>query len=82
MKKRLIIFLNITLLTASVWASAEAAPKPVQFAKGKSSAASKGAVFFNVMPPKSTYEALFVDSNEGNHYSGKLSSDGEYIIRQ
>ncbi len=110
MKKRLINFLTITLLAASIWTSAEAAPKPVMFAKGKSSAAikgtvkgsddidyvlrakagqtlnvdlkaSKGAAFFNVMPPNSTYEALFVGSNEGNHYSGTLPSDGEYIIR-
>jgi hypothetical protein len=43
--------------------------------------ASKGAAFFNVVPPGSTYEALFVGMNEGDHYSGTLPRDGEYIIR-
>ena len=110
MKKLLINFLTLTLLSASIWGSASAAPKPVQFAKGKSSASikgtvkgnddmdyvlrtkagqtlnvdfksSKGAAFFNVIPPNSTYEALFVGMNEGNHYSGTLPSDGDYIIR-
>lgn len=110
MQKLLINLLTISLLATSVWATAEATAKPVQFAKGKSSAsikgtikggddvdyvlrakagqtlnvdlkASKGAAFFNVMPPQSTYEAIFVGSNEGYHYSGKLPSDGDYIIR-
>lgn len=43
--------------------------------------ASKGAAFFNIVPPGSTYEALFVGMNEGNHYSGTLPKDGDYIIR-
>ena len=43
--------------------------------------ASKGAAFFNVVPPGSIYEALFVGMNEGNHYSGTLPKDGDYIIR-
>lgn len=43
--------------------------------------ASKGAAFFNVVPPGSTYEALFVGMNEGDHYSGTLPKDGDYIIR-
>ena len=110
MKKLLIHIMTITLLAAGVWTSVEAAPKPVQFAKGKSSAvvkgtikgsddvdyvlrakagqtlhvdfkASKGAAYFNIVPPNSTYEALFVGSNEGNHYSGTLPTDGDYIIR-
>lgn len=43
--------------------------------------ASKGAAFFNVVPPGSTFEALFVGMNDGNHYSGTLPADGDYIIR-
>ncbi|MCQ8119554.1 hypothetical protein [Methylomonas rosea] len=43
--------------------------------------AGKGAAFFNVVPPGSTSEALFVGMNEGNHYSGTLPKDGDYIIR-
>lgn len=43
--------------------------------------AVNGAAFFNVVPPGSTSEALFVGMNEGNHYSGTLPKDGDYIIR-
>ncbi len=45
--------------------------------------ASKGAAYFNVMPPGSTYEAIFVGSRENNsdHFKGTLPSDGDYIIR-
>jgi hypothetical protein len=45
--------------------------------------AGKGAAYFNVMPPGSTYEALFVGSREinSNHFKGALPSDGDYIIR-
>jgi hypothetical protein len=89
--------------------TAEAA-KPIQFAKGKSSAsvsgkikgsddvdyvlrasagqtmtvdfkASKGAAYFNVLPPGSTGEAIFIGSNEGNHFKAVLPSDGDYTIR-
>jgi hypothetical protein len=89
--------------------TAEAA-KPIQFAKGKSSAsvsgkikgsddvdytlrasagqtmtvdfkASKGAAYFNVLPPGSTGEAIFVGSNEGNNFKAVLPCDGDYTIR-
>lgn len=45
--------------------------------------ASKGAAFFNVLPPGSTGEAIFVDSMDavGTSYKGVLPSDGDYIIR-
>ena len=45
--------------------------------------AIKGAAFFNVLPPGSTGEALFVGSMDavGTSYKGVLPSDGDYIIR-
>jgi len=43
--------------------------------------ASKGAAFFNVLPPGSTGEAIFVGSNDGNHFKGELPADGDYTIR-
>ena len=89
--------------------TAEAA-KPIQFAKGKSSAsvsgkikgsddvdytlrasagqtmtvdfkASKGAAYFNVLPPGSTGDAIFIGSSEGNRFQAVLPSDGDYTIR-
>jgi len=41
---------------------------------------AKGAAYFNVLPPGSTGEAIFVGSSEGNHLSA-LPSDGDYTIR-
>jgi hypothetical protein len=108
MKKLLICLLAGALFTWTAL-SAEAA-KPIQFAKGKSSAAvsgkiigsdnmdytlrasagqtmtvdfkaSKGAAYFNVLPPGSTGEAIFIGSNEGNHFQAVLPSDGDYTIR-
>ena len=43
--------------------------------------AGKGAAYFNVLPPGSTGEAIFVGSSEGNHFKGELPSDGDYTIR-
>jgi hypothetical protein len=43
--------------------------------------ASKGAAYFNVLPPGSTGEAIFVGSNDGNHFKADLPSDGDYTIR-
>ena len=43
--------------------------------------AGKGAAYFNVLPPGSTGEAIFVGSSEGNHFKGTLPSDGDYTIR-
>jgi hypothetical protein len=108
MKKFFVYLLAGALLTGTAL-TAEAA-KPIQFAKGKSSAsvsgkikgsddvdyvlrasagqtmtvdfkASKGAAYFNVLPPGSTGEAIFVGSNEGNNFKAVLPSDGDYTIR-
>jgi hypothetical protein len=43
--------------------------------------ASKGAAYFNVLPPGSTGEAIFNGSSEGNHFKAALPSDGDYTIR-
>jgi hypothetical protein len=43
--------------------------------------AGKGAAYFNVLPPGSSGEAIFVGSSEGNHFKGTLPSDGDYTIR-
>lgn len=43
--------------------------------------ASKGAAYFNVLPPNSTGEAIFNGSSDGNHFKAVLPSDGDYTIR-
>ncbi|MCX7096487.1 MAG: hypothetical protein NTV43_01120 [Methylococcales bacterium] len=43
--------------------------------------ASKGAAYFNVLAPGSTGEAMFIGSNDGNHFKAELPSDGDYTIR-
>jgi hypothetical protein len=100
------------LAPASPWVSA-AAPietRPVQFAKGASSATMTGTIagdktvdyklrakagqtmslklttsnpsnYFNVLPPGSKGEAIFVGSSGGNEWRGVLAADGEYKIR-
>lgn len=42
--------------------------------------ASKGAAFFNVIAAGGN-DTLFNGMSDGNHYSGTLPSNGEYIIR-
>ena len=42
---------------------------------------SNGANYFNVLPPGSTGEAIFVGSTSGNEWTGALPSDGEYTVR-
>jgi hypothetical protein len=44
-------------------------------------ATSKGANYFNVLPPGSNDEALFVGSSGGNEWTGTLPADGEYKLR-
>jgi len=39
------------------------------------------ANYFNVIPPDSENEAVFVGSSEGNRYEGKLDLDGDWKIR-
>jgi hypothetical protein len=43
--------------------------------------ASNPSAYFNVMPPGSAWEALFVGSTEGNVWTGALPAEGEYRIR-
>jgi hypothetical protein len=43
--------------------------------------ASKTTTYFNVLPPGSTGEAIFVGSSDGQHFKAVLPSDGDYTIR-
>ncbi|MEQ7874158.1 hypothetical protein ABDK56_09175 [Sphingomonas sp. ASV193] len=38
-------------------------------------------VYFNVLPPGSNDQAIFIGSNEGRNFSGTLSASGAYKIR-
>lgn len=89
---------------------AEIESRPVQFAKGASSATVKGqlkgdqtvdyklrakagqtmqvklkasnaSAYFNVLPPGSQGDAIFVGSTSGNEWTGVLPNDGEYAVR-
>lgn len=40
-----------------------------------------GANYFNVLPPGSNDEAIFVGSTDGNEWKGTLQADGEYKVR-
>lgn len=42
---------------------------------------SNEAAYFNVLPPGSTGEAIFIGSTSGNEWSGALPTDGEYTVR-
>lgn len=44
-------------------------------------ATKHGANYFNVLPPGSNDEALFVGSSAGNEWTGVLPADGEYKVR-
>jgi hypothetical protein len=44
-------------------------------------ATSKGANYFNVLPPGSNDVAIFISQNEGNEWTGTLPADGEYKVR-
>ena len=44
-------------------------------------ATNHGANYFNVLPPGSNDEALFVGSSGGNEWTGALPVDGEYKVR-
>ena len=43
--------------------------------------ASKAAAYFNVLPPDSKGDAIFIGSSEGNHFKAALPSDGDYTLR-
>ncbi|MCM8597019.1 hypothetical protein [Accumulibacter sp.] len=42
---------------------------------------SNDAAYFNVLPPGSTGEAIFIGSTSGNEWTGTLPADGEYRVR-
>lgn len=42
---------------------------------------SNGANYFNVLPPGSDGEAIFIGSTSGNEWTGALPADGEYKVR-
>jgi hypothetical protein len=42
---------------------------------------SNGANYFNVLPPGSKDEAIFIGSTGGGEWTGSLPADGEYTIR-
>ncbi|MCL6261926.1 hypothetical protein [Craterilacuibacter sp. RT1T] len=44
-------------------------------------ATKNGANYFNVLPPGSNDEALFVGSSSGNEWTGVLPDEGEYKVR-
>jgi len=95
-------------LPTQAWAEIER--RPLQFAKGASSATVSGQIkgdqtvdhllrakagqtmqvklktsntsaYFNVLPPGSQGEAIFVGSTHGNEWTGVLPKDGEYTVR-
>ncbi len=39
------------------------------------------SLYFNVLPPGSNEEAIFIGSTEGNTFTGTLSASGEYKLR-
>ena len=42
---------------------------------------SNDASYFNVLPPGSNDEAIFIGSTEGNEFGGTLSQSGDYKVR-
>ena len=42
---------------------------------------SHGATYFNVLPPDSEDEAVFIGSTSGGDYAGRLDLDGDWKIR-
>lgn len=40
-----------------------------------------GANYFNVLPPGSRDEAIFIGSTQGTEWTGQLAADGEYTVR-
>lgn len=43
--------------------------------------ADSAMAYFNVLPPGSTGEAIFIGSTLGDTFEGKLEQDGEYTVR-
>lgn len=52
--------------------------------KGQSMAVTltgKSSTYFNILPPGSTGEAIFIGSSEGNRFQANLPAKGTYTIR-
>ncbi|WP_287147764.1 PPC domain-containing protein [Aeromonas sp.] len=52
--------------------------------KGQSMAVTltgKSSTYFNILPPGSTGEAIFIGSSEGNNFQANLPAKGTYTIR-
>lgn len=107
---RLLMMCVLVAASSSALAADGIESRPLQFAKGTSSATVKGSLkgdktidhklrakagqtmsvtlktsnganYFNVLPPGSTGEAIFVGSTSGNDWTGLLPADGEYTVR-
>ncbi len=107
---RLLMVCALLAASSLVFAADGIESRPLQFAKGASSATVKGSLkgdktidyklrakagqtmsvtlktsngvnYFNVLPPGSTGEAIFVGSTSGNEWTGALPADGEYTVR-
>ncbi len=42
---------------------------------------NNSSAYFNLLPPSSTGEALYIGSSAGNHFTGELPTDGVYTVR-
>lgn len=104
------VLLVLSSIVSSLVHAADIQVKPVQFARGASSATikgsikgyqtidytvqagagqmltatlktSKGANYFNVLPPGSPAFAMYMGDTSGNHFEGLLPDDGVYKLR-
>ncbi len=107
---RLLMVCLLVAASSSVLAADGIESRPLQFAKGTSSATVKGSLkgdktidyklrakagqnmsvtlktsnganYFNVLPPGSSGEAIFIGSTSGNEWTSLLRADGEYTVR-
>ena len=107
---RLLMACALVAANSSALAADGIETRPLQFAKGTSTATVKSALkgdktidyklrakggqtmsvtlktsnranYFNVLPPGSTGEAIFIGSTSGNEWTGTLPVDGEYTVR-
>jgi hypothetical protein len=107
---RLLMMCALLSTSFSALAAEGIESRPLQFAKGASTATMKGSLkggevidyklrakagqtmsvslktsndanYFNVLPPGSAGEAIFVGSTSGNEWAGQLPSDGDYTVR-
>ena len=107
---RLLMMCILAAASFSALAAGGIESRPLQFAKGTSSATVKGSLkgdkiidyklqakpgqvmsvalktsnganYFNVLPPGSSGEAIFIGSTSGNEWTGALRANGEYTVR-